>query len=187
MSAPRSRVRKGRATTKVNLPSVTLPTLSYIPRNPPGWNNTEINIRSRGLPGVTADLKQPEPAGEPPPEWFGTKPEWAVNWALMRKGLKMGQDYFFNSLLAGVGSTYYSQLDFLIPDFKVGIEVQGTYWHYGQGRQKVAHDLRRLRLFAEQNIDIIFIDEKDALEDPEWYVEEALMGRDHSQTVQGYL
>lgn len=181
------RVRRVRASTNVRLPSVSLPTLTYIPRNPPGWNTTEVSVRSRGLPGVTNNLQKPEPAGDPPQDWTGTRPEWAVWWALIRKGLKPGQDFFYESLLAGVSASYYSQIDFLIPKFFVGIEVQGTYWHYGQGRKKMAHDLIRLRLFAEQGIKVIFIDEKDALSDPEHYVDQALKGIDESQTIKGYL
>lgn len=168
----------------LELPNVTLPRLSSLPRNPKGWNTSEMTIRSEGWSGAL-DLRQREPAGDPPASWMGTRPEWAVNWALKRTGLEEGSDFIFEAMLPGVGTSYYSTVDFLIYGADIGIEVQGTFWHYGLGTDKEFHDFMRVSLFAEQGVKIIFIDEEDCLADPEYYVKQALQGIDHSDLLGG--
>jgi hypothetical protein len=128
-------------------------------------------------------MKQPDPAGEPPKDWMGTKPEWSVFWGLQKNGLVEGIDFTYLARLPGVGAGYYSQVDFLMPYYFIGIEVQGKYWHYGQGTQKIMSDQMRVALFAGQGIEIIFIDEEDANSDPIYYVKEALRGIDHSHVT----
>ena len=161
------------------LPSVKLPRIRSGTRNPPGWGQLNQGTRGRGHP-LASDMKQPEPAGDPPADWTGTRPEWAVYWGLENNGLTEGLDFTYQARLPGVGAGYYSQVDFLMDSYNIGIEVQGKYWHYGQGTQKVATDMFREQLFAGQGIQIIFIDEEDALTDPKYFVSEALKGVDHS-------
>lgn len=173
----------GKVKTKVNLPS--LPKLITVPRNPPGWGVTEITIRSRGMPGA-AILQQREPAGDPPDGWTGTAPEWAVYWALTRLGYIEGQDYEFVENVGGVEASYYSQLDFLFPALGIGLEVQGSFWHMGVGSAKQFSDQTRRDLFAQQGIDVIWLDEDDVLADPIYFVKEALAGVDHSELGRDY-
>lgn len=163
----------------VALPNVKIPRGASGTRNPPGWGSLNVRIRGQGFPGAL-NLKPIEPAGNPPNTWPGTRPEWAVQWGLEHSGLVDGRDFVYQARLPGVGAGYYSTVDFLIYTFGIGIEVQGKYWHYGQGSQKIFTDLFRVSAFASQGIQVIFIDEIDALTDPTYYVKEALLGNDHS-------
>lgn len=176
----------GSQKTTIKLPSVKMPRVARGSRNPPGWGSTEISIRGRGWVGA-ANLRQQEPAGDPPADWTGTRPEWAVFWGLQRNGLQDGLDFTYLARLPGVGASYYSQIDFLISDYGIGIEVQGKFWHYGQGSAKIFTDMFRVSAFAQQGYKVIFIDEPDALRDPAYFVKEALQGNDHSHVSSGRL
>jgi hypothetical protein len=176
-----SRPRKVR--TDVTLPQVRVPSGS---RNPSGWGPLSQGTRTRGLPGANT-LRIQEPAGEPPADWPGTRPEWAVQWGLQKNGLVDGLDFTYQARLPGVGSSYYSTIDFLVNDYFIGIEVQGKFWHYGQGSDKIMTDIFRVSAYAGQGIKVIFIDEPDALADPAFYVREALAGIDHSHVVTGRM
>jgi hypothetical protein len=186
-----SGVRRTKTTLTIPLPNIPLPRRTAVPRNPKGWGTTRISLRARGLAGLGSTFHQPEPAGDPDPAWqaqypAGTRPEWAVYWALS-KPLHMipGLDFYYQARLPGVGASYYSTVDFLIPDFNTGIEVQGKFWHYGQGSQKIFKDVFRVQAFAGQGIKVIFIDEPDALSNPTYFTEEALRGVDHSHVTSG--
>lgn len=182
MSAPSSRRGLFRRPAKlsIDIPNVRLPTgLGRVPQNPPGWNTTEITIREAGLEGAES-YRDREPAGEPPGWWNGTRPEWSIYWGLQRNGLEPAVDFTYKAMLPTVGSSYYSNVDFVIPKFFKAIEVQGIYWHYGQGTDKQIQDELRRALIENYGITVIFIDEPDALSNPEYYVREALAGRDHS-------
>jgi hypothetical protein len=163
----------------------TIPRLPGIPREPRGFGRSEVTLIPRGMRGVESFRVQ-EPAGEPPPWWLqrypgGTKPEWAVYWALVQLGYQPEVDFFVHAQLPGVGRNFYSQVDFLLPDLGLGIEVSGLYWHYVLGWERQERDLFRLLYFAERGIRIVFIDEDDAIRDPIYYVREALQGNDHSK------
>jgi hypothetical protein len=168
--------------TTITIPQVKLPQGASNTRNPPGWGSLKVRIKGQGSP-LAGRMKIEEPAGEPPPTWPGTRPEWAVQWGLEHNGLVDGLDFTYQARLPGVGAGYYSTIDFLLPDFGIGIEVQGKYWHYGQGSAKIFTDLFRVSAFAGQGIHVIFIDEGDALADPQYYVKEALQGNDHSHVI----
>ena len=163
----------------IKLPEVKMPRGASGTRNPPGWGSLNVRIKGTGFPGA-AKMKAQEPAGDPPPTWAGTRPEWAVQYGLEHNGLVDGLDFVYQARLPGVGAGYYSTIDFLVPSFGIGIEVQGKYWHYGQGSTKIFTDIFRVSAFAGQGINVIFIDEQDALVDPQYYVKEALQGNDHS-------
>lgn len=175
-----SRRRRTPSTGRVSLPHTSLPSLPRTPQNPPGWGTSEITLRTRGLPGAQ-DMTVQHPAGEPPEGWPGTKPEWAVHWALISLGYEENIDFFYRFNIAGIGSSYYSQFDFVLPDFNIAIEVQGEFWHYAQGHTKIAEDLLRRNLAAQHNYNLIFIDEDAVLERPRYLVEEAIRGIDHSK------
>lgn len=174
------RNRRGRAGTSVEIPNVKLPSLGRAPRNPPGWNQTEIAIRQEGFEQAI-DFGEREPAGEPPEWWSGTRPEWSVYWGLLRNGLHDGEDFTYKAMLPTVGSSYFSNVDFIVKPFGIAIEVQGEFWHYGQGTDKQINDQIRRALLTQFVLNVIFIDESDALRNPKFYVREALAGRDHSK------
>lgn len=166
--------------TKIKIPNVKIPRIASGTRNPPGWGSLYLQTTTAQGKGITEDWKPENPAGEKPDWWTGTQPEWSVFWGLQKNGLKEGLDFVVQARLPGVGSGYYSQVDFLIPDYFIGIEVQGKYWHYGQGSQKIMTDMFRAAAFQGQGYTIIFIDEEDANQDPAYFVKEALEGNDHS-------
>ena len=58
--------------------------------------------------------------------------------------------------------------------------MQGEFWHYSQGSDKQIADQLRAALLEQGGLEVIFIDEADALRDPQFYVKEALAHRDHS-------
>lgn len=163
--------------------------LPGIPREPRGFSRSEATFFPRGLRQLER-FTQREPAGDPPGWWLakypsGTKPEWAIFWALLRLGLKEDEDFFVHAALPGVGRSFWSQVDFLVPPYQVGIEVQGTFWHYGLGSERQQRDILRIAYFAERGLRIVFIDEDDALRDPIYYTREALAGNDHSKLRRG--
>lgn len=164
----------------VDIPSQSLPRLTSIPRNPKGWGKTSISIRGAGFSGALK-FKEREPAGDPPQGWDGTRPEWAIYWGLLQLGLSEGEDFAYRPGIQSVGISYYSTLDFVVPDYHIAIEVQGEFWHYEQGSDRIFHDMQRASLLVEQGFTLIFIDGQDALEDPEYYTREALEGKDHSR------
>jgi hypothetical protein len=162
-----------------------IPRLPGIPREPRGFGRSEATLIPRGMRGLE-QFRVQEPAGDPPPWWLarypgGTKPEWAVWWALVQLGYQPEVDFFVHAVLPGVGRGFHSQIDFLLPDLHLGIEVSGLYWHYTLGTERQERDLFRLLYFAERGIRIVFIDEDDAIRDPIYYVREALQGNDHSK------
>ncbi len=168
-------------------PSVRLP---GIPRAPRGFGRfREMALLPRGERAAER-FTVSEPAGDPPDWWralypTGTKPEWAVYWALLQMGYRDGEDFFYLVVVPGVGHSYWSQVDFFFPDTKIVIEVQGIYWHYTLGSERQARDIFRQAAFAQRGIEIVFIDEDDALRDPLYYTREALRGRDHSKIRRG--
>src|SRR5687768_4474887 len=115
-------LRRPRDLPNIRTPNIRLPRLS-VPRNPRGWGSTNIDLRSRGLAGAGVAVRG-EPAGEPPSNWGGTRPEWSIYWALNRLGLVEGEDFVFQAQVPGTGVSYYSQVDFLVNSHYVGIDVQ---------------------------------------------------------------
>jgi hypothetical protein len=167
-------------TKRVVIPNQRIPRLPQIPRNPRGWGTTQVRIRARGIPGSNK-FDQPEPAGDPPAWFKGTRPEWAIYWGLMQNGLQPEEDFVYLAKMPGYAESYYSTLDFLISDFHIGIEVQGEFWHYGQGSDKIAQDTLKRAFYAGLGLTIIGIDAQDALRAPKFYAAEALKGEDHSK------
>lgn len=151
-----------------------------MPRNPPGYGKTEINIRARGFLG-SESFVQRKPAGEPPESWPGTEPEWAIKWGLEQLGLELDKDFYFQANITGIASHYFSQVDFMIPRYSIAIEVQGEFWHYGLGHERLERDEFRRIQIQGLGYTLIFVDEKDAIERPKFLAEQALMGIDHSR------
>lgn len=179
----------GSQKVSIRLPQVRKPRLPGLPREPKGWGRSEATLLPRGMRGLETFRVQ-EPAGDPPPWWLerypgGTRPEWSVFWALLQLGYHPEEDFIVHAVLPGVGRSFYSQVDFYFPELRIGIEVSGLYWHYTLGSERQERDLFRLLYFAERGIQVIFIDEDDALRDPIYYVKEALQGRDHSKLRRG--
>jgi hypothetical protein len=169
---------------QVNLPR--RPSLPKVERAPIFSRATAGLAQALGQPQIQ-DLRTPPPQPLTGPFAVGlaTKPEWYVNWGLIQNGKKNGIDYnyrgevkFLNSLAAA------TQLDFtMIDGSQMAIEVQGIHWHYELGYEKIAQDAVRRTQLVSSGWMVIQIDEDDALNDPVYYVREALAGRDHSYST----
>lgn len=134
--------------------------------------------RRRGV-GVQTRIF-PEPAAD----WKGTLPEWAIYWAHTTFKLKEGEDFYY---IYGFGMTSETdtQIDFYEVDMNLGIEVQGIYWHYTFDGYKRQADIQRRAIIEALGLQLVFIDEDDALRDPIYYLKEAFAGRDHSIASRG--
>lgn len=118
-----------------------------------------------------------------PSDWAGSVPEFLVYASLIKQGKIEGVDFTYQSALMGgrldkggvvLDFTFYDPPD-------LAINVQGEYYHYGQGATYIQNDLIVRQQMAGQGINLIFIDESDVLEDVDYYVKEALNYKDHSQ------
>ena len=114
---------------------------------------------------------------DPPADWKGTLPEWAIYWAHTQLGLKPGVDflYLLDSPLTGD-----IQVDFYEVASNTGIQVQGEFWHYEFARRAKPRDLAQRSELTSVGLTVIWIDEDDAIRSPLYYLREALAGRDHS-------
>jgi len=106
---------------------------------------------------------------------------------LERIGRRPGVDFTFQSAFAG-GRVDKGGIiiDFLFrnpPD--LAINIQGIFFHYEQGGAVRARDVMARQQLAGQAITLIFIDEDHIMENPEYYLREALRYRDHSRLGAG--
>jgi hypothetical protein len=160
------------------------------------------NIRKGGVKGRgtrdlkdaladAQDLSRPGPKPETGNLAIATLPEWYVYWALTQRLHKReGIDFAFRGSVAyAAGLAASTSLDFSMLDgSQIAIEVQGLFWHYQQGAAKMTQDYVRQGALAGLGMwRVVNIDEDDALRDPEFYVREALQGRDHSYRYRGYF
>lgn len=130
-----------------------------------------------------SDIKIP-----PPPVGFlGSVPEWIVVVTLERLGKQDGVDYTYQSKLLG-GRQFKGGrvVDFIFenpPD--LAINVQGLFYHYEKGSAVQQDDRTTRAILASLGTTLIFLDEDDVLENPRYYVREALAYRDHSRLGAG--
>jgi hypothetical protein len=108
-----------------------------------------------------------------------TEPEWAIYWALGKQG---AQFVFQQSFWYGRKQVGGAVADFTVySPVTIVIRVQGEYWHYGMGSEKIENDLFQKMRFAADGFPCIDIDEIDATTSPMYYTKEALLGIDHSK------
>ena len=127
-------------------------------------------------------IKREPEIPEPPEDWQGSKPEWAIFHALISLGKKLGVDFEYQSaFLGGRLAKGGAVVDFLFYNPpNLAINVQSVFYHYREITQKVRGQMQRAQLEG-MGLRVIFIDEADALRAPHWYVREALQFRDHSR------
>ena len=131
---------------------------------------TTARGQSRSIPEVPADFK-------------GSLPEYVVFNQLLRFGLRPNQDFQFQARFAG-GKIEKGGLviDFLFNNPpELAINVQGVYYHYEQGSVNIANDLLAREILAGEGISLIFLDEDDIMNNPTFYVREALNLKDYSK------
>lgn len=155
-------------------------------------------IFGKGPNSLRQALKDPEivsgPGTKPTtgPLALATQPEWYVYWALLHLGKKPNVDFSYRGETSYASLSTRTQLDFTILDgSSIAIEVQGTFWHYEQGADKIVQDMVRSGQLSS-SWHVIDIDEDDLVGDPSgqaalYYVREALQGRDHSWRYRQYL
>lgn len=118
-----------------------------------------------------------------PQGWTGSVPEWLTYESLQKAGKIPGQDFTYQSPLLGgriQKGGVVIDFDFSNPP-DLAINVQGVYFHYQFGVETSARDRMARAQLAGEGKQLIFIDEDDLLEDPDYYVLEALRYRDHSR------
>ena len=97
--------------------------------------------------------------------------------------LRPNQDFQFQARFAG-GKIEKGGLviDFLFNNPPgLAINVQGVYYHYEQGSVNIANDLLAREILAGEGISLIFLDEDDIMNNPTFYVREALNFKDYSK------
>lgn len=136
----------------------------------------------RALRGTLAVRARP-PFPEPPGDWLGSVPEWAIYWAATHhKKLQPDADFTYQAAYFG-GRLQFggAVLDFVFPGFGVAVNVNGIFYHLEQGgSRQQALDLAQGDALARFGLALIYIDDDAALRDPYYYLDEALVGRDHS-------
>jgi very-short-patch-repair endonuclease len=142
---------------------------------------TKLGLPSKTTLGSWERLSEGKTYPEPPEDWTGTEPEWAINWALT----KLKADFDFQHNVAG-GRRFVGGIvaDFVVYEpTEVMIQVQGVYWHYELGSEKQERDALQRAIVESKGWIVINIDEDDAMRDPIFYTEEALRHIDHSKTA----
>lgn len=130
----------------------------------------------------TADSFSPN---TPPTDWPGTRPEWMVYNALKQEGKSPEIDFSYqSSLLGGRSALGGIVADFLFFTQPLVINVQGGYYHFVLGGvAKQASDVIQRAQMTSLGYTVVYIDEQDIDANVDWYVHEALGGRDHSMGV----
>ena len=143
--------------------------------------------------GITSE---PGPAGGtiPPPliadkltapeNFDGTAPEFAVFQALNRLGFR-DRFEFQSSKFGGRAVRGGIVADFFVPSLGLIINVQGEYWHFGRPGQ-VAIDLIQRQQILSSGLNVVYIDEDDAMQNADFFVSEAIRGLDHSKLTRGF-
>ena len=125
----------------------------------------------------------PKPWESPPPGWRGSKPEWAIYWALEKLGRKEGVDFFWQSPFAGGRLNRGGAIiDFVLPDLNLGIRVQGIYWHYERMNTQALDQIQLVAIEGSGMI-VVDIDEDDALKNPLVFTRYAMQGIDKSRRI----
>ena len=122
-----------------------------------------------------------------PVNFLGSVPEWIVLVTLERLGKREGIDFTYQSpLLGGRLQKGGSVIDFefIIPP-DLAINVQGAFYHHESGTPIQQDDIQTRTTLLGFGVRLIFIDENHVLEEPTFYVREALAYRDHSRLGAG--
>tara|TARA_R110002110_G_scaffold312685_1_gene526014 strand:- start:216 stop:644 length:429 start_codon:yes stop_codon:yes gene_type:complete len=124
---------------------------------------------------------------QPPADFAGSYPEYVTYITLLRNNLRPDIDFIYQSRqMGGRVERGGLVLDFSFinpPD--LAINVQGVYYHYEQGSVNIAKDLIAREQLASQGVTLIFVDDIDLLENPDYFIREALNYRDHSRIGAG--
>jgi hypothetical protein len=110
-----------------------------------------------------------------PPNWSGTDAEWIVYTTLQNIGKQPNRDFIYRS-----GNQDRDAAFRFVSPRNLAINVVGTMQDHIAGVQNGGLDMLSRQQLLGSGVQLIFIDDVDLLQDPTYYVEEALEYRDHS-------
>jgi hypothetical protein len=118
-----------------------------------------------------------------PANWEGSMPEYVAYQTFIRLGLEPGLDFVYQSpLMGGRLDKGGLVIDFLFAEPpNLAVNINGVYYHYHHGVEARARDIMARTSLAGEGTTLIFIDDDDLLRDPDYYCQQALQFRDHSQ------
>jgi len=109
-------------------------------------------------------------------------PEKKVYYALKKLGFIEGKDFYFQSQMLGFpGAKGSTRVDFRLPLFGLVLRVVGEYWH--SFPEAKARDLLQKVAMTTEGWLVIDLMESDIMRDVDSYVQEAILGRDHSREL----
>lgn len=109
---------------------------------------------------------------------MASEPEKKVYYTLV----KLGESFDFQSQMLGYhGEKGSTRADFVLPQHRLILRVQGEYWH-SFPETKARDQLQKIAL-TTQGWTVIDLMESDIMRDAGYYVEEALKGFDHSREI----
>lgn len=163
------------------------------------WRNP--TARSRGPRYLQQMLGEPKETDNiPRPEsYVGTRvdgpslrlvlanvnePEWRVFWALITYGIMPDEPegFEYQASIGGGHRLGGNAPDFLLPGLDLAFDMQGIHFHYGT-TEKQGSDTALLIRLASQDIQLIRIDETDAMQRPRGVVAAALRREDWSRAA----
>ena len=108
-----------------------------------------------------------------PDSWLGSKPEYYIYRAILRRGLREGIDFQYQRNVFG-GRTNRGGViaDFFIFVPRVGINVQGRFFH----EKRIRADQMQRSALEVSGIRMEFISEEEAAIRPDAAVTEAILG-----------
>lgn len=146
----------------------------------PGWGVNSASGKSYGIKPQQRSTKTPQPAGDPPPDWPGSRDQWAVYWALTGLGYHDGTDFSFKLRLDPYVAKRYGSIDFLVWKDFVAIQTSSPHWQDQSNPHQELTDAWKRALVAGYGMRLIWVNEEDILGQPIYFTREALAGRDHS-------
>jgi|TARA_R110000751_G_scaffold20031_2_gene59164 hypothetical protein len=113
----------------------------------------------------------------------GSEPEYYIYKALQKRGLIEGTDFVYQSPQAGgrmqLGGAV---VDFLLVFPPIGINVQSLYYHATKAAQR-NHDIAVRSTLEGKGIQVVYIDEDEAINDPDGAVADAISGRGSNDPI----
>ena len=111
-----------------------------------------------------------------PDTWVGSIPEYLVYKALLKLGMRDGEDFIYQApQMGGRLERGGAVLDFYFPALHLAINVQSVWFHYRNTEQRTADAMRRAQL-ESQGIRVVYIQEAEALRNAIYYVQRAISG-----------
>ena len=106
--------------------------------------------------------------------WEGTYPEWIVFSVLQSMGRRHNQDFLYSiNPDDGIAFRFINPRD-------LAINVTGLMHAYEAGQDNASKEVMNKQQMIGFGIHLIFIEDVDLQQDPNYYISEALAYRDHS-------